>query len=61
MSNAAIRTRVATRSGSALGDGGAGVAVPSGGIVISGDGVATAAAVGLGDGVAAGSAATGTV
>ena len=61
MSSAAIRTRVATRFGSGLAVGGAGVGVPIGGSVTRGDGVGVAAAVGRGEGLATGSAATGTV
>ena len=62
ISSAAIRTRVATRLGSGLAVGGAGVGVPIGGRVMRGDGVAAVAvAVGRGDGLVTGSAATGTV
>jgi len=58
MSSAAIRTRVATPSGVALG-GAVGDAVERGGRVSRGDGVGTAVADGLGTGVATGSASTG--
>ena len=58
MSKALMRTRVATRSGSGVGVGGAGVDENRmGGSVICGEGVATAPLLGAGDAVGAGSAA----
>ncbi len=59
--SAAIRIRLATRSAGIDGMADGGPPDASGGSVIRGAAVASAVAVGLGDGVASGTAATGSV